>query len=373
MLNRRLIRIRVMQTLYAFEKSKGANFQLAQDVIAESFAPDLNSMEKQDRNRLTGLLKLTQSLFSDEVNNGIYPSDETLPAEVRSVLGKAREYLKLKNKKDYDFYALQSVLDAEKVYDIYLYLLNLLSEIGQKFDGIGKLSTNKVILAIRNSKDLEHLSLKRSINWDNERIFINRVYNEALKGNAHLEEYQVIVNRTTEDDLAIVKYIIKNIFLKHEVCGEFFEKMNIFWVEDKEILRTMLFHSINDFVETESVAVEKLDEVWEESKEFLKSFFKQTVSEEKEILAILVPFLKNWEIERIIETDRVLLKMAVCELMNYPSIPVKVTINEIIEISKNYSSAKSGQFINGILDSVNKDLSSRGLIKKTGRGMLDNK
>jgi N utilization substance protein B len=259
------------------------------------------------------------------------------------------------------------------VYDIYLYLLNLLSEIGHKYDGKGKLSTNKVILAIRNSKDLEHLSLKRSINWGNERIFINSIYNEALKDNAHLEEYEAIVNRTTEDDLAIVKYIIKNIFLKNDVCSEFFEKMSIFWVEDREILRTMLFHSINDFVESETVVVETLDEVWEESKEFLKSFFKQTVAEEKGILEILVPFLKNWEIERIIETDRVLLKMAVCELMHYPSIPVKVTINEIIEISKNYSSAKSGQFINGILDSVNKDLTSRGLIKKTGRGMLDNK
>jgi N utilization substance protein B len=330
-------------------------------------------MEKQDRKKLTGLLKLTQAIFSDEVNAGVFPSDETLPAEVKSVLGKAREYLKFKNKKDFDFYSLQSVLDAEKVYDIYLYLLNLLSEIGHRYDGKGKLYTNKVILAIRNSKDLEHLSLKRSINWGNERIFINSIYNEALKDNAHLEEYEAIVNRTTEDDLAIVKYIIKNIFLKNDVCSEFFEKMSIFWVEDREILRTMLFHSINDFVESETVVVETLDEVWEESKEFLKSFFKQTVAEEKGILEILVPFLKNWEIERIIETDRVLLKMAVCELMHYPSIPVKVTINEIIEISKNYSSAKSGQFINGILDSVNKDLTSRGLIKKTGRGMLDNK
>jgi transcription antitermination protein NusB len=362
-----------MQTLYAYEKAKGANFQLAQDVIAESFAPDLNSMEKQDRNKLTGLLKLTQSLFSDEVNAGIYPSDETLPADVKSVLGKAREYLKLKNKKDFDFYTLQSVLDAEKVYDIYLYLLNLLSEIGHKFEGSGKFSSNKVILAIRNSKELEHISLKRSINWDNERIFINRIYNEALKNNSHLQDYEAIVNRTLDDDIAIVKYLIKNILLKHEVCSEFFEKMNIFWVEDREILRTMLFHSFNDFVETESIIIEKLDDVWEESKDFLKTLFKQTVNEEKEILQTLVPFLKNWEIERIIETDRILLKMAVCELMHYPSIPVKVTINEIIEISKNYSSSKSGQFINGILDSVNKDLTSRGLIKKTGRGMLDNK
>lgn len=88
-------------------------------------------MEKQDRNKLTGLLKLSQSLFSDEVHNDIFPSDDTLPAEVKPVLAKAREYLKHKNKKDFEFYTLQSVLDAEKVYDLYLYLMNLLPEIAQ--------------------------------------------------------------------------------------------------------------------------------------------------------------------------------------------------------------------------------------------------
>ncbi|MCP9769110.1 transcription antitermination factor NusB [Lacihabitans sp. LS3-19] len=373
MLNRRLIRIRVMQTLYAFEKAKGANFLLAQDLIAEAFAPDLNSMEKQDRNKLTGLLKLSQSLFSDEVNNDIFPSDDTLPAEVKPVLSKAREYFKHKNKKDFEFYTLQSVLDAEKVYDLYLYLMNLLPEIAQKYEGKGSLAKNRVIAAIKINKDLEHISLKRSINWENERIFINKIYNEALKTNAHVLEYEAIINKTLEDDLAIVKYIIKNVFLKHEVCDEFFEKMNIFWVEDRDILRTMMFHSINDFVELQTIKVEMLDEVWDESKEFLKILFNKTVTQEKEILGYLIPFLKNWEIERIIETDRILLKMAAAELMNFPSIPIKVTINEIIDISKNYSSAKSGQFINGILDSLNKDLTTRGLIKKTGRGMLDNK
>jgi N utilization substance protein B len=371
MLNRRLIRIRVMQTLYAFEKSKGANFLLAQDLIGEAFAPDLNSMEKQDKNKLTGLLKLSQSLFYDEVHNDIFPSDETLPLGVKPVLDKAREFLKFKNKKDFEFYTLQSVLDAEKVYDLYLYLMNLLPEIAQKHEG--SLSKNRVIAAIKSSKDLEYISLKRSINWENERTFINSICKESLKANAHVLEYEAIVNKTLEDDLAIVKYIIKNVFLKHEVCEEFFEKMNIFWVEDRDILRTMIFHSINDFVETQTVKVEMLDEVWDESRDFLRILFNKTVTQEKEILGYLIPFLKNWEIERIIETDRILLKMAASELMNFPSIPIKVTINEIIDISKNYSSAKSGQFINGILDSLNKDLTTRGLIKKTGRGMLDNK
>ncbi|MBK6978264.1 MAG: transcription antitermination factor NusB [Cytophagaceae bacterium] len=373
MLNRRLVRIRVMQALYAFEKAKAANFLLANDFIAESFAPDLNSMEKQDRNKLQGLQKLTQSIFQDEIKSKIFTEDSGLPSTVKLALANAREMYRLKNKKDIEFFSLQIVLDAEKVYDLYIYLLALLLEIAPRFEGGSAMSKNKVLAALKASKELEHQMLKRSINWENERAFVSRIYNETLKNNPHILEYSGKVNHSSEEDTAVLKYIIKNIFLKKEECAEFFEKMHIYWVEDTEILRTMLFHSIQGFPDTGNVEIEKLDELWDDTKDFLKTLFKTTVDQDDELQAHLVPFLKNWEIDRIIETDRILLKMAVSELINFPSVPVKVTINEIIDISKSYSSAKSGNFVNGILDSVVKDLQAKKILKKSGRGMIDNK
>ncbi len=149
--------------------------------------------------------------------------------------------------------------------------------------------------------------------------------------------------------------------------------MHIYWVEDTDILRTMLFHSIQGYTDTEKVEIEKLDDLWEDTKDFMKTLFRTTVDQGEQLQAYLVPFLKNWEIDRIIETDRILLKMAVSELINFPSVPVKVTINEIIDISKSYSSAKSGNFVNGILDSVVKELQAKKILKKSGRGMIDNK
>ncbi len=371
MLNRRLIRIRAMQTLYSYEKSKGANFMLALDLISEAFMPDLNSMEKQDKPKLLGLKKIASKLFSDEISDGKFSNPEDIPADVRGVLTKAKELYKNRNAKDFQNISVSCQIDAEKVYDIYLYILKLLVEISLKYPSNESLGKNKAIKAIANSKDLDYQCIKRGISWENERIFINKIYNEVLKNNEHLLEYSAKVNQTLEDHLAIVKYIIKNVILKHEICSEFFDKMNIYWQEDRDILRTMLFSSFKDFLENEAIVIEKLDEVWEESKQFLLDLFKLTVQNDKLYMSYLVPFLRNWEIDRIVETDRILLKMAVAELINFPSIPIKVTINEIIDISKNFSTAKSGTFINGILDSVTIELTKNGNIKKSGRGMID--
>ena len=82
---------------------------------------------------------------------------------------------------------------------------------------------------------------------------------------------------------------------------------------------------------------------------------------------------ENWELDRIARIDRILMHMAICEMLNYPNIPVKVSINEYIDISKNYSTPKSGQYINGMLDEISKKLSNEGKIKKSGRGLIDNK
>ncbi|MCL4134765.1 UNVERIFIED_CONTAM: hypothetical protein GTU68_067200 [Idotea baltica] len=101
--------------------------------------------------------------------------------------------------------------------------------------------------------------------------------------------------------------------------------------------------------------------------------FKNCVKEEQELMQTILPSLKNWEYDRIAETDKILLKMALVEMKEFSGIPVKVTINEIIEIAKTYSTPKSGQFVNGVLDKISKELMAKGDIKKTGRGMLDNK
>jgi N utilization substance protein B len=379
MLNRRLIRIRAMQALFAYKQAEGANFQLALDLIAETFAPDLNSMEFQDKEKLEGYRKLGQQLLQEEFSRQTDDDNFTAPAEVMRAVEKAKDYYLLKNKKDTHHYANRMVIEAERVYDLYLQILQLFIELADRADldgvatGQSKLSDNQIVKALRQERLLETLLIRRSVNLSSEQVFVAKLYREVIRSNKYYEEYCSKVNHTLEEDFSILKYLLKNVILKHEIAWEFFEKQDLYWIDDIETLRAGVTHTFQALVENGKLKLVILDEEWEERKEFLQTLYNKSILEAKELEEILIPKLKNWEIDRIAGTDHILLKMAVVEMLNYPSIPVKVTINEIIEIAKDYSTPKSGQFVNGILDVVAKDLKESGKLRKSGRGMLDNK
>ena len=112
---------------------------------------------------------------------------------------------------------------------------------------------------------------------------------------------------------------------------------------------------------------------WEEDKEFFEKIYDTTIEYNSEYNDIIGSKTKNWEVDRLAVTDQIILKMAISEMLNFGSIPVKVTINEYIELSKNYSTPKSKQFVNAILDVVSNEFKTEGRLKKTGRGLIDNK
>lgn len=378
MLNRRLIRIRAMQSLFAYKQAEGANFQLALDLIADHFSPDLNSMEYQDKEKLEGLKKLGQNLFQEAFSRQEIEKFDA-PNEVLRMVEKAKEFYILKNRKDFQHYANRMVIEAERVYELYLQILLLFIELGNRAnqdgngEGKSKFIDNQVIKALSQEKTLEILCSRRSISMANEQVFVARLFREVIRSNDRYQEYVSKANHSLEEDFAILKYLLKNVILKHEIAWEFFEKQDLYWIDDIETLRAAVTHTFQALLEDGSLKLAILDDEWDERKEFLQTLYQKSILETKDLEEILIPKLKNWEIERIAITDQILLKMAVVEMLNYPSIPVKVTINEIIEIAKDYSTPKSGQFVNGILDGVSKDLKESGKLRKSGRGMLDNK
>ena len=112
---------------------------------------------------------------------------------------------------------------------------------------------------------------------------------------------------------------------------------------------------------------------WEEDKEFFENIFNFTITNGVSNKVLIAEKTKNWDIERLAFTDKIIISMALAEMVHFPSIPVKVTINEYIDISKTYSTPKSKQFVNGLLDVLAKELTEKGQIRKSGRGLLDNK
>ena len=163
---------------------------------------------------------------------------------------------------------------------------------------------------------------------------------------------------------------------KADVVLSYFEEQDIHWVENKSIIRSLVARSVRDVEEdTEPKTFELPDfsNNWEEDKEFFEKILDTTVQHDLEYNEMIAAKTKNWEVDRLANTDQIILKMAISEMMNFRNIPVKVTINEYIELSKNYSTPKSKQFVNGILDVISSELKESGQLKKSGRGLLDNK
>lgn len=379
MLNRRLIRIRAMQALYAYEQSRKANLLLAEDLIKETFLPDLNSMEVQDRPKLKGLTELSIKVLHEELSIEEQTEDFEAPAEVQRAVREAKNLYNNKNKQDFDQMALRSVREADKVFEVYLKMLNLylaLADMAQNdrtHEGKSRLSDNKLLKVLAENKEFEILSLKAVATWKEEKDFVKETYKKVLKDNARYQEYCSKVNHTMDEELGMLKYLVKNIFLKNDLVGGYFERYHLYFSEDKETLRAMVSHTFQNYDEEYGLEIAKPNEEWQERKDFLSRLFKQCIQREDELNEYILPKLKNWEYDRVADADKILMRMALIEFMEFPSIPIKVTINEIIEIAKNYSTPKSGVFMNGVLDALSKELVRSGEIRKSGRGMLDNK
>ncbi|MGR3809165.1 transcription antitermination factor NusB [Jiulongibacter sp. NS-SX5] len=379
MLNRRLIRIRAMQALYAYEQSRKANLLLAEDLIKENFAPDLNSMEVQDKPKLKGLTDLSIKVLHEELSIHETTEDFEAPKAVTQAVKEAKILFNNRNKADFDQMSLRTLREADKVFVVYLKLLNLylaladLSLADRKFEGKSRLADNKLLKALQENSEFEILSLKAEAQWNEEKDFVKSLYNTVLRENERYNEYCSKINHTLDEEIALLKYMVKNVFLKNEVSVNYFERFHLYFSEDRETLRAMVAHTFQNYDEEDGLEIAQSNEEWKERKEFLGKLFKQSIQRENELNEYILPKLKNWEYERVADADKILMRMALIEFMEFPSIPIKVTINEIIEIAKTYSTPKSGVFMNGVLDTLSKELVRSGEIRKSGRGMLDNK
>jgi transcription antitermination protein NusB len=376
MLNRRQVRIRAVQALYAYKRSERANLDLAIESIGESFAPDLNSMKFQDKEKLDSDKKeALLVLHSFVAGRKRTPSDDN----IKHIVEQAHVQYVNRCDKDKLYFIARAVTEAEAVYDHYLSILQLFvvlakkAEPNDKLNGRFKLIDNQLIKALAGLKEFEHQCLRRNISWDRDDDFVTKFYREALKQNEQYDEYMAERTHTIEEDFAILKYLIKNVVLKHEISFEFFEEKDLYWADSIDLIRSMLTQTFEGLLAKKETALETLDDRWYEVRDFMTDLIKKALSRESELNEIITPKLKDWELDRINSTDEYIIKIALIEFLEYPSVPVKVTINEAVELSKLFSTPKNGIFVNGILDSIEKELSAAGTIKKSGRGLIDNR
>lgn len=189
---------------------------------------------------------------------------------------------------------------------------------------------------------------------------VQKIYNE-LTAMPQYQEYIAVEGRDKVKEKEIIKLIFTHLMLPNDSFISHIEEHYNNWDDDAEMMEQLMLNYIqkpNSYNLQEMVSQEK----WQ----FAKSLLVTSIEKKEQATELIKPKLKNWDAERIAQLDMILMRMGVCELLYFETIPTKVTINEYIDLAKEYSTQQSGQFVNGILDNIHKELTEEGKIQKIG-------
>lgn len=280
--------------------------------------------------------------------------------------------------------------NIDRVFEMYIWMLSLIDEViqyaandaaerankhlptAEDLNPNLKILENRFITSLHANKEYQAAIKKYKISWDfdpelSKSLFI------ILKNSDDYKAYLEKTDDTLQTDKDIIKYIFKKVILKSSLAEQFFEDKFIFWPVDKEVLQALIAKTFKNF-SNDDPKLNKLAEVtgnWVEDRDFVVNLFEQAIRHDAEYQEMIGTKTQNWEPERIAMMDTLLMKMAITEFINFASVPVKVTINEYLEIAKEFSTPKSNSFINGILDKLLYELKEQNRIRKTGRGLIE--
>ncbi len=277
----------------------------------------------------------------------------------------------------------------DNILDLYLTMLSSLLEIGKKeaifIEKSGKkhITTsqernpnkkfiNNTILQILSENNSLSIALEnRKINhWELNEDYI-QILLDSIKNSNLYAKYMANTVNNFEEDKQFILDIFTELIVPNEKLYEFLEDNKLTWIDDIPVVNTQIIKQLKliKSAKDEAFKVPKLFKD-QEDQEFVTNLFRKTVLNERELAKEYVDKTPNWDSERIAEIDTIVLKMAICEFVKFPSIPVKVTINEYLEIAKEYSTPKSSIFINGILDNLVKEFEIANKLNKIGRGLM---
>jgi transcription antitermination protein NusB len=236
---------------------------------------------------------------------------------------------------------------------------------------------NRIGLSWANNQHLLGLSEKLKTNWTLQEEMVRRFYNELRESEAY-HKYMEAPRANFEDDRNILLFIIREMMVNDDLLQSYYEEIDIHWVDDYDTVLILLERTLKLW-KASFDAYEKFPPLIKESHDeeqddlwFARQLFSKVLLHSNKYDKVIEEKISNWEFDRVARVDIILLRMAVCEFLEFPTIPVKVTINEYIDISKIFSSPKSKLFINGMLDKLAIHFRQEGILNKTGRGLIDN-
>ena len=239
-----------------------------------------------------------------------------------------------------------------------------------------KFLENRVLAIILQNKDLQHQFNRYKFSWTEEQDMIRKVFLKMRNGK-DLKDYLNSENSSFQEDKDIVYKVFRKFIARSSELQFYCDERSIHWTSDYDLAALFIQKTIQLIPEQFSAEEEftsllnkEEDMDPDDEQRFILELFRTTIVHSDEFEKMIEGKTKNWEIDRIALTDIILIKMALTELIHFPTIPIKVTLNEYIDISKNYSTPKSKLFINGILDKLVEILTSEEKIHKRGRGLM---
>ncbi|HBF88370.1 MAG TPA: transcription antitermination factor NusB [Bacteroidales bacterium] len=229
---------------------------------------------------------------------------------------------------------------------------------------------NEFIAQLRNSHSFNAYLNVKKMSWVNYPELVRKLYFEIIESEEYIE-YLNAEEKSYKADKKIIIDIFEKFIVNNDFLYQILEEQSIFWNDDVEFAISMIIKTIGKAKKTDNSGVQMLELYKnEEDSEFVKDLFRKTISNSSENRTLIESFIQNWDIERIALIDIIIMQMAVTELKEFSSIPTKVTLNEYIDLAKFYSTSKSGTFINGILDKILIHLKKDNKITKRGRGLI---
>jgi len=278
-----------------------------------------------------------------------------------------------------------------KTYDLYHYLLLLVLELsdiaGEKIDQAlqkrmpttedlnpkRRFLDNILIAQLRNNLAFKNYISSKKLTWINNSHIPRLLYNKMIAWDVY-EEYMSSETHSYQSDKKFIVKLITELFSESEDLQANLEEQSIFWNDDMEYISAMVEKTLKKF-KADSGEDTPLMPLFKnaEDEEFVKILFRKAVLNQDKCSELIDKNTTNWEVERIALMDILVMQLALTEIFEFPEIPVKVTLNEYIEISKYYCTSKSSTFVNGILDNIVKEMREEGLFIKAGRGLVGDK
>ncbi|MFY7742623.1 MAG: transcription antitermination protein NusB [Flavobacterium sp.] len=277
----------------------------------------------------------------------------------------------------------------ESIQNLYLIMVSVLMEIRRKEEEFLEIAAkkhlatekdknpnkkfikNRVLVSLdKNNLLADNLEKFKIINWKQNDDMILLLLEETKKSKLYLD-YLASKENSFEEDKQFVAKLFEEVIATNEKLFDYLEDFRLTWVDDIPLVNTMFLKQLKTLEES-NLFILGIPTLYKdaEDKDFAKDLFRKTVLNEQDLAKEYLDRTPNWDPERISEIDTIMLKMAICEFLRFPSIPIKVTINEYLEIAKEYATPKSSIFINGILDNLVKEYQKTNKLNKTGRGLM---